>query len=262
MEGESAFVNRSSGQLVNHLGVGYVACRRSGCGTGYPVDKAVFPNYILGPFIAMLPRRWRARVLPTEPTDFARAGVISGVIEAVLGLFALVLWYSMFVGMARDAVSHSSNAGGGSPFIGVFALIWFWINPVTWCVAYFGVEGAVRSVTALANGDVYGTLPLFLLDHLLHRGAAAAVGPEEPPIADEMLPGNKNCDMRIASCRAKADWEYPFTIKFDGIYFQVMSCLRLHGGLRPFVYSLRRLPAGERASGLKEYHLEDVLAGR
>ena len=129
-------------------------------------------------------------------------------------------------------------------------------------MAYFGVEGAARSVTALANGDVYGTLPLFLLDRLLHRGAAAAVALEEPAIPDEILPGNKGCDMRIASWRVKADWEYPFTIKYDGTYFQVMSCLRLHGGLRPFVYSLRRLPAGERASGLREYHLEDVLAGR
>lgn len=169
------------------------------------VRLALLPNYILGPFIAMLPRRWRARVLPGEPANFAQVAVISGVIEAVLGLLALVVWYSMFVGMAREAVSHSANPGGGSPFIGVFALIWFWINPITWCVAYFGVEGAARSVTALANGDVYGTLPLFLLDRLLHRGAAAAVALEEPAIPDEILPGNKGCDMRIASWRVKAD---------------------------------------------------------
>ena len=218
-------------------------------------------TFIICPFLAMLPRRWRARILPTEPAEFARAGVISGVIEAVLGLFALVVWYSIFVGMARQAISHSANSGGGSSFIGVFALIWFWINPITWCVAYFGAEGAVRSVSALANGDVYGMLPLYLLDRLLHRGQAA-IEPEEDVIADEVLPGNRTCDMRIASCRAKADWEYPFTIKYEGTYFQVMSCQRLHGGLRPFVYSLRRLPAGERTSGLREYHLEDILAGK
>ena len=223
--------------------------------------SSLLSTYIAGPFFAMLPRRWRARILPAEPAEFARAGVISGVIEAVLGLFALVAWYSIFVGMASQAISHSANSGGGSPFIGVFALIWFWINPITWCVAYFGVEGAVRSVSALANGDVYGMLPLYLLDRLLHRGQAA-IGPEEDVIADELLPGNKACDMRIASCRAKADWEYPFTIKYGGTYFQVMSCRRLQGGLRPFVYSLRRLPAGERTSGLREYRLEDILAGK
>jgi hypothetical protein len=208
----------------------------------------------------MLPRRWRDSVFPVEDRAVARAAIISGVLEAVLGLIALLIWYSMFVTMASQAVAHSSNPEAGSPLIGPFAYIWFWINPITWSVAYFGVEGAVRAVAALTNGDVYGTLPLLLFDRLFRRSQAAP--PEAPVIADELLPGNKTSDMRIASCRSKAHWQYPFTIRYQGTFFQVVSCLQLRGGLRPYIYSLRRLPHGEIASGLRDYDPQDILAGK
>ncbi len=220
----------------------------------------MFSTYIVGPFVTFLPKRWRESVFPFEDGAVARAAIISGVLEAVLGLVAVVVWYSMFVTMASQAVSRSPHPGAGSSFIGPFAFIWFLINPITWVVGYFGLEGAVRAVAALANGDVYGTLPLFLFDSFFRRSQPAA--PETPVIADELLPGNKTCDMRIASCRAKADWQYPFTIRYQGTYFQIVSCLELRGGLRPYVYSLRRLPHGEIARGLRDYEPEDILAGK
>jgi len=218
----------------------------------------MFSTYIAGPFVAMLPRRWRQQIWPQERTEAARAAIISGVLEATLDVVALVSWYSIFVTMASQAISHSPHPGAGSNRIGVFVYVWFWINPITWLVAYFGLEGVVRAMAALANGDVCGTLPLFLIDRLLNRGEKP--GREAPLLADEVLPGNKTSDMRVASCKAKIGWEYPFTIRYEGAYFQVVSCLQLRGGLRPYVYSLRRLPPGEIARGLKDYHPEDALA--
>lgn len=216
-------------------------------------------TYLLGPIATFLPRRWREKVFQTTPNRLARATILSGILEAALTLVALVVWYSIYVTLASRAISSSRGAADASERVGLFAYIWFWLNPITWLVAYFGLEGVVRSTAALSTGESYGTLPLFLIE-LLGRKFVRSAPPILPLVCDEITTGDATCDMKVTSCRAKAEWKYPFTIRYEGAYFQVVADIHLGAGPRPYVYSLRRLPPGEVARGLKEYRPSDVLS--
>jgi hypothetical protein len=219
-----------------------------------------FATYLLGPIFALLPRPWREKLFRTTPNRLARVATLSGIIEAVLGLVGLVVWYSIYVTLARGAISHSPEGGGATERMGLFAYIWFWLNPVTWLVAYFGLEGVARLLAALSTGESYGTLPLFLIERLCRVATRRPQKPAPPLVCDEITTGDSACDMKIASCRAKTGWKHPFTIRYAGAYFQVVAGIDLGAGPRPHVYSLRRLPPGEIARGLEEYHPEDVLS--
>ena len=220
-----------------------------------------FATYILGPIFTLLPPRWREKVFRTTPNRLARAATLSGIFEAVAALIGIVIWYSVYVTLASNAISHSSaGAASADERLGLFAYIWFWFNPITWLVAYFGIEGLVRSVAALSAGECYGTLPLFVIEKAFHRTSRRLQKPLLPLVTDEVTRGDATCDMKIASCRVKTEWKYPFTIRYGGAYFQVIANTCLGAGPRPYVYSLRRLPAGEVARGLKEYDPGDVLS--
>jgi hypothetical protein len=218
----------------------------------------VLATYILGPFAALLPRRWRKKVFPSAPAQMSRVAMLSGILEAVLAMAGLVLWYSIYVTLASDAIGRST-APGGSSRIGMFAYIWFWLNPITWFVSYFVFEGAVRYLAALTAGEACGSLPLCFADWVWRHARPRSAKLDPPLVADEMVPGDAAGDIKIASCRAKPDWQYPFTIRYAGAYFQVFASVHLGAGPRPHVYSLRRLRPGEVARGLKEYKPDDIL---
>ena len=221
----------------------------------------MFSTYIFGAVVALLPRPWRESWLRSRGNvSLVPGAILSGIGEAVLSLGALIVWYSVFVTMAAQAAATSSAPGAGNSRLGMYVYVLFWLNPITWIVAYFGVEGAVRSVCAISTGEVYGMLPLVLIERGIRAVKPAKI--ELALVSDEILPGGVGCDMKIACCLARAEWTYPFTIRYGGTFFQVVASERLGGGLRPFVYSLRQLPAGEVARGLKDYDPEDILRQR
>lgn len=221
----------------------------------------MFETFIFGPVIALLPRRWREDLIAARGNvSLVPGAIISGVVEAILGLAALIVWYSIFVTMTAHAVAASSAPGAGNSRLGMYAYVLFWLNPITWVMAYFGVEGTVRALCALSTDQVYGVLPLFLIERSIR--ALRPANTELALIADEVLPGGATCDMKIASCRARAEWTYPFTIRHGGAFFQVVASTRLGAGVRPYIYSLRRLPPGEVARGLKDYDPQDILVGK
>ncbi|HTU33320.1 MAG TPA: hypothetical protein VMF66_05915 [Candidatus Acidoferrum sp.] len=223
----------------------------------------VLSTYIFGPFATMLPRPWRSQALAAMPIQLAPAAMLSGILEAVLAIAALIVWYSMYVTLAAGVVGHSSVVvpDQSANRIGMFAVVWFWLNPVTWLVAYFILEGTARSLAALATGEAYGVAPLWVLERIwrLNEGRRRNARPNLPLVADEITPGDGTCDMKIASCRSKPNWKYPFTIHYAGAYFQVIASVDFSAGPRPHVYSLRRLPPGEAAGGLADYDPADVL---
>ncbi len=218
-------------------------------------------TYILGPILAFLPRRWRKEHLSRLPIRWGPAGFFSGLLE-IGGFFPLLIWwYSFFVTAFEQALAQNPAAGqipdGREGLVGIAG---FAMNPLTWVVCYVGLEGLVRTAGSMAGGEASGTIflagPYFLYKKIAKRTAA----PELPLVRDEITPGDgSTCDIRIASSRAREDWKYPFTIKYGGAYFQVVAMARLAAGPRPYMYSLRRLPAGEIAHGLKEYDPADGL---
>lgn len=211
----------------------------------------------------MLPRRWRVKALARVPVQAGPAATLSGILETVIAIAALVAWYSIYVTLAAGAVGHSSAVipDQSANRIGMFAIVWFWLNPVTWLVGYFVFEGTARFLAGLVTGQAYGIAPLWAVERIwrLTERSRRNAHTELPLVADEITPGDPTCDMKVASCRSKIDWKYPFTIRYAGAYFQVIASVDLGAGPRPHVYSLRRLPPGEIAGGLRDYDPSDVL---
>lgn len=193
----------------------------------------------------MLPRRWRVKALATVPVQVGPAATLSGILETAIAIASLVVWYSIYVTLAAGAVQHSSAAipDQSANRIGMFAIVWFWLNPVRWVVVYFVFEGTARFLAGLATGEAYGIAPLWALERIwrLTERRRQNARTEPPLVADEITPGDGTCDMKIASCRSKFDWKYPFTIRYAGAYFQVIASVNLGAGPRPHIYSFAAL---------------------
>jgi hypothetical protein len=219
--------------------------------------------FVLGTIDAALPKRWRHFGRRSSEQFMARCGIASGVLESVLAMGLLRLWYVAFFGSFADAYARSVAEGkdlrvtpeaAGAAGFAVLAA-----NPVTWIILYFLLEGAVRATAAIATGDVFGVLPLSMIDRLIRKAARRSAPAELPLIVDEVLPGDASCDFKIASCRRRSEWTFPFALRYRGGFFQVNGSQCLGSGPRPYIYSFRRLPPGENARGLRAYHPEDVL---
>lgn len=222
--------------------------------------------YILGPFYAILPKRWRYIDHYGSARFMARCTMVSGILESVAALLVLRYWYmSILMWISEIYAEHAlgkepgdwahiaPETVGGAGFMLVVG------NPITWIILYFGAEGVLRLAAAAIAGESFGTLPLCAIDFVfgfLTRGRGKK---ELPLVRDEILPGDSSSDLRIASCEKRPEWKYPFTIRYERAFFQVVAVKSQMAGPRPYVYSLRRLPPGEVARGLRDYHPDDVL---
>ena len=157
-------------------------------------------------------------------------------------------------------VDDARNLTVTPEMFGGAGLLVFASNPITWLILYFGLEGILRMTTAVISGEAYGILPFYIVD-FVYRITLRLRRPKQELalVRDEILPGNKSCDLRIAACRKRPEWKYPFTIRYGGAFFQVIATESTLVGARPHIYSLRRLPPGEIARGLRDYDPDDVL---
>src|SRR5215471_7860225 len=124
-----------------------------------------YAGYFLAPFYVLLPKRWRASARHGSESHLARAALISGLGEAALALMALAFWYMLFMGMVGGlyvdkVMEHQGLSGTPTQLVGGAGFIYFAINPLTWVIACFGLEGIFRATAALTTGEVVGTLPL------------------------------------------------------------------------------------------------------
>jgi hypothetical protein len=233
---------------------------------GYPsLDMGpTWTAYILGPFYTSLPRRWRRTLRHGSETFVARCAIVSGLLESVVALGVLRAMYLAFFSSIESAYIRSlylpgHNTIAAPEFVGEAGFLAFALNPVTWVPLYLFVEGVLRSAAAAVSGEVYGVLPLFAVDCVHRLIARRRRAPALPLVCDEVLPGDGACEFRIASCRKRTDWNYPFTMRFRGGFFQVTAEDNIGVGARPYVYSFRRLPPGAPARGLRDYSPDDVL---
>jgi len=181
--------------------------------------------------------------------NWPRATVFSGIIESFLSLVALIAWYSIFITRDGPAIGRSIPW----PYAGIMGLLSMYMHPLTWLICYFGVEGAVRTMSGLATHETPGTLPLVLLDRAI-RYANTGEWRLNPSLAeDEVTHGGGIWDLKIASRNPKAHWKYPLTIRYSGEFFQVQGEEHAATGARPHIYLLRHLPANEIIRGLEDY---------
>ncbi len=208
-------------------------------------------TYIVGPFLALLPRRWRSALFGGLPINWPRAAALSGFVECFGCLVGLVGWY---ISYAQRSVSLE-----GISFLG--GVILATSHPIGMTLVYFFAEGLVRTFAGLFVEEAPGILPLAVVERLVSVARKKAYEARVPLVADKVTvrDGKQPWDLRVESCRPKPTWKYPLTVEFKGNYFQMREEAVGDSPARPHVYLLKRVPAGEAYRGMEHYDPTAVL---
>ena len=252
-------------------------------------------TYLLGPFLAMLPRRWRKALPFSAAVHWTHAAALSGLLEAALAIIAMLYWYSYSVmtwidhaagQVAQDKLVVRTQTDMHALGLAAFAVMW--IHPVTWFIGYFVLEGAIRLCAAFSGG-IFGLLPLAVADGVIRKITGAqsedSLRPPElkstfssvssavkdriltasvPEGADELRLRKSGEEeiLEIRATRRKDGWDPPRVVRVDDHYYRLEEFQR-SGPPRPFVYVLRRLAAGVPGRTVLLYSTQNaVLTGQ
>lgn len=222
-------------------------------------------TYLLGPVLSLLPSRWRTRLPFAESINWQHAAFISGFFQIWFSIYLLVAWYSYSVThhTRRDVflVLRELHAHVGDPAkIGLIALIFVALNPVTWVIGAWGIEGGIRVLGAAITGDIIGTYPLWAIDRFYCAVERWTYNWRVPVVADKVT-SERHGDVEILcikSCRPKPNWQNHPTIRYHDEFFQVSNVIAA-ADTQKYIYHLRRLQPGEMFRGLEDYDPRDVL---
>jgi hypothetical protein len=246
---------------------------------------------VLGAALSILPRRWRAPSLIEQAIPWVRCAILSGLLESLLAMLALISWYSHSVTTwAANALDSALRGGPEASVpgqaIGFSALVLWCLHPFTWFIAYFVVEGMVRFLAAFSTEQILPSWPLAIVDctygKLTHRAlegdalhtptakqqvqslaatvrqSAKTAGLAELP--DELLELTDGGDaiLEIHSSRQKAEWTPPRVVRVGVVYYRLEAASE-GSRPRPFIYRLHRLAAGVPGRNVLLYQPPGVL---
>lgn len=233
-------------------------------------------TFLLGPFLAVLPKRWRQFLPLVKSIEWRTPCLLSGFAELVLGIVAYMYWYSYsmntWVSRGLDAALAGKMGPNASDHdITIMSLFIFATSPLTWAILYVGLEGSARLLGAAFSESYLGILPLFVVDKILLKitgqsgpGIAQSAGYAETNLSsyvgairdrarvmstavipDELCVTREGADefMEIRACRSKTDWTPPRTVRYQDTFYRLEESSR-NSGARPHRYRLRRLSAG------------------
>jgi hypothetical protein len=226
--------------------------------------SSFFWSYILGPVLSLLPARWRAKWFGGREISWRGATIISGGLQFLIGPVALLAWYSFLVGGWASRVvdyllGRAPNVELNEAAVGFLGLSVVAIHPVTWIIFYLFLEGAGRAIAAAIVGEVNGTLPLVLLDRA-YLFARRRLWAKEPLWTSDLVTldeARAEWQLKIEASQAKYGWEAGRLVRYGDAYFRLESCCESEG-TRPFVYTLRQLPAGVPSRSVIFYSLQDA----
>ena len=229
-----------------------------------------------GPFLALLPKRWRRSLPFLKSMDWRAPCLLSGFGELALGIIAYMYWYSYSMNTWVSRGLDAALAGKLDPRvtdhdITIMSLFIFATSPLTWMILYVAAEGSIRLVGAAFTESNLGILPLFVADKIFLKltgqsgpGIAQAAGYTETNLSsyvgairekarvvgttiipDELCVTREGADefLAIRACRSKPDWTPPRTVRYQDTFYRLEACSS-GPGPRPFHYRLRRLSAG------------------
>lgn len=245
--------------------------------------------YVLGPFVAVLPKRWRKALPFYDAVRWRSAVILSGMAESVTALGGLLYWYSVsvtaWVSHGLDTVlSGKAPPGTTDHEIGFVALVLWATHPLTWAIAFLGIEGMARLCAGLTD-TVLGIFPLYLVEKIYsaifrrgqHDGPAIAkfeqshVSSYVGTVRDKVMTARLDqvpdelCTMKrdseefleIRASRAKTEWDPPRVVRYEDRYYRLEAITRAKGQ-RPFVYKLRRLAAGVPGRNVLTYSPDEA----
>lgn len=243
-------------------------------------------TFLLGPFLSILPKRWRNWLPFRESINWRTAAALSGFAEALAALIATMYWYSYsmntWVSRGLDAaLAGKMDQRVTDHDIAIMSLFIFATSPLTWLLAYIGIEGSVRLVAGAFAENSLGILPLFVLDRIFLKitgragpSAAQAAGYTQSNISsyvgalrekvrhavpDELCISKHESDefLEIRASRRKPDWTPPRTVRYRDTFYRLEASSET-SGQRPYRYRLRRLSAGVMSRTVLVYSPEET----
>jgi hypothetical protein len=247
-------------------------------------------TYLLGPFLAIFPKRWRKLLPFSEAVRWGPATVVSGLAEAVLALIGLSYWYMSAMTAWTDHAVATALSGKMGPEIspqeiGSVALVVWASHPLTWLLGYVGLEGTVRMFAAFSD-TALGILPFFLLDAVVfgpfRRRSTVLDNPTGSSSSNPSFVGAMRERMLVAglrlvpdelrfkrgpsgefleihACRRKDGWIPPRVVRYGDHYYRLEADLLGATPPRPFRYTLRKLPAGVPGRSVLLYSPDDAV---
>jgi len=233
-------------------------------------------TFLFGPFLAVLPNRWRQSLPLLKSIAWRAPCMLSGFGELLLAVIAYMYWYSYSMNTWVSRGLDAALAGKMDPRvtdrdITIMSLFIFATSPLTWLILGVFIEGAIRLAGAAFTENNLGVLPLFVADKILLKmtgqsgpGIAQMAGYTESNvssyvgairdkvrvrstsiISDELCVTRDGADefLEIRACRSKPDWTPPRTVRYQDTFYRLEEAFR-GSEPRPFCYRLRRLSAG------------------
>jgi hypothetical protein len=189
---------------------------------------------------------------------------MSGLLESVAALAALIGWYSYSVSHWAQDVIFSTAAAHPQGTIppgteGFAALVLLLFHPLTWFIFYCCAEGVARLLASAFSGTVLGILPLFLVERgysfLSSRrnqpNSSGGASLESDLLATRTDPEGEILEIR--SLQPKEAWVPPKIVRFSGDYYRLFHTYEERAQHRYFVYVLRRLSAGVHSWTVIDY---------
>ena len=221
--------------------------------------------YVKAVLVSLLPERYRATSLLQGSQQLWVATIVCGLFQASLSAFAFMSRFYAEIpaamGQAGMAVLNTEKGPTMDEMqvrltTGVLGLAAFALHPLNIFLGYMVFEGMVRAFAAFVVGEVFGTLPLYVVS-LIHSRLRPTKHQPPASVPDEIqAPRDGTYDLHVLSGLAKREWTPYIAIRFrDELYILVGE--ESEEGPRPFGYRLRKNLPGQVLMRIREYQLDD-----
>ena len=228
-------------------------------------------SLLLGMLLSLLPKRYRDRLPASAQGDLRLGALVSGFVTSAACLVTFIVRYlAFFQYRVGDIGQRTIDRGGGAeealgnPYaqfgMGAATTVEYMLKPLSFVLAYFAFEGAVRVLAAITTQEVTGSLPLYALawleDRLSKARAERAMGPRVPDIFEEVY--SNEFDARIFTCRRRRDWHRMMTLSWQDRFYEIMG---EKPGKAPhqFIYLLRKSPKSRVIRTIHYYDPEELM---
>ena len=217
-----------------------------------PVD---WRNFFRGIFFSFLPKDYWRSWRPSSTVDFARSAMASGLIECAGFLFLLVHGYFHFIAIRTQQLRAVEHTNEGTQLYWLALLTFEYLfHPLTILALGLSAEGALRLWAAFFTDEIIPSFPIkFFAVVQAWRAAKRREAESGPDIPDLFERSNgTDYDIRIFAKRPKDGWRVSITVDVAGEFHEIVR-IETDPGLRPYLYVLRRLPAGRVLRGMYGY---------
>lgn len=212
-------------------------------------------NFFRGIFSSVLPKEYWRSWRPSSTVDFTRSALASGLLECAAFLYLLVHGYFRFLAGRAHQLQPLQSANEGTQLYWLVLLtIEYAFRPLSLLAIFLVGDGALRSWAAFITDEIVPSIPIRVValaqGWLRARRLQKSMGPAIPDLFERSE--GMDYHLRIAAQRPKDGWRVSTTVSVSGEFHEIV---RMETGLgtRPFVYLLRKLPAGRVMRGMYRY---------